>query len=87
MYTTAIYMRQKLTNEPKCEFHTTSSRAASLYDPGFVFCNTHEVLILTYIVNGPRDEYQKDSTTANVEPTDVQVKWRHAVPNSNYFCM
>ena len=33
MYTTAIYMRQKLTNEGKCEFHTTSS--TSLHDPRF----------------------------------------------------
>ena len=35
MYTTAIYMRQKLTNEGKCEFHTTSS--TSLHDPRFAY--------------------------------------------------
>ena len=35
MYTTAIYMRQKFTNEGKCEFHTTSS--SSLHDPKFAY--------------------------------------------------
>ena len=35
MYTTAVYMRQKLTNEGKCEFHTTSS--TSLHDPRFAY--------------------------------------------------
>ena len=49
-------------------------------------CNTHEVLIPTYVVDGPRDEYQKDATTANVEPTDVQVKRQHASPNSSSVC-
>ena len=37
MYTIAIYMRQKLTNECKCQFHTTSWRAASLHDPRFAY--------------------------------------------------
>ena len=35
MYTAAIYMRQKSTNEAKCEFHTTSSN--SLHDPRFAY--------------------------------------------------
>ena len=35
MYTAAIYMRQKLTNGAKCEFHTTSSN--SLHDPRFAY--------------------------------------------------
>ena len=35
MYTTAVYMRQKLTNEGKCEFHTTSS--TSLHDPRLAY--------------------------------------------------
>ena len=36
MCTTAIYMWQKLSNETKCEFHTTSS-STSLHDPRFVY--------------------------------------------------
>ena len=35
MYTIAIYMRQKLTNEGKCEFQTTSS--TSFHDPRFAY--------------------------------------------------
>ena len=66
-------------NEAKCEFHTTSS--TSLHDSGLRTCNTHEVWIPKYVVDGPRDEYQKDATIANVEPTD------HAWPNSSSFCM
>ena len=35
LYTTAFYMRQKLTHEAKCQFHTTSP--ISLHDPRFAF--------------------------------------------------
>ena len=31
-------------------------------------------MIPPYVIDGPRDEYQKDATTANVEPTDVHLK-------------
>lgn len=65
MYTTAIYMRQKFTNEPTCDIHMVSSRAASLHDPRFAHL-PHEDLIPTYAVDGPRDEYQKDAATANL---------------------
>ena len=36
----------------------------------------------TYVVDGPSDEYQIDATTANVEPTDEQVKRQHNWGNS-----
>ena len=42
--------------------------------PDLRTCNTHEVWIPKYVVDGPRDEYQKDATIANVEHTDAQVK-------------
>ena len=58
------FMRQKFTNEPTCDIHTVSSRAASLHDPRFAHL-PHEDLIPTYAVDGPRDEYQKDAATAN----------------------
>ena len=63
MYTTAIYMRQKFTNEPTCDIHTVSSRAAFLHDRRFAHL-PHEDLIPTSVVDGPRDEYQKDAATA-----------------------
>ena len=44
-------------------------------------------MIPAYVMDGPRDEYQKDATTANVEPTDVHLKRQHALPNSTNFCM
>ena len=33
--------------------------------PNLRTCNTHEVWIPKYVVDGPRDEYQKDATIAN----------------------
>lgn len=66
-------MRQELTNELKCEFHTTSSRAA----PAFFMIQDlrtryrHDTFIPTYVADGPRDKCQKDATRANVEPTNV----------------
>lgn len=32
-----FYTQQRLTNEPKCEFHTTVFKAASLHDPSFAY--------------------------------------------------
>ena len=37
MYTTAIYMRQKSTNESRFEFRTLASNAASLQHPRFAY--------------------------------------------------
>lgn len=50
-----------------CNVHNCYSHAAKMNK-----C-THEVLIPMYVVDGPCDEYQKDATTTNFEPTDVQV--------------
>ena len=55
MYTTAIYMRQKLTNEGKCEFPHDVIQFLSMI-PNLRTCNTHEVWIPKYVVDGPRDE-------------------------------
>lgn len=50
-------------------------------------CNRQELRIPTYVVDGPRDEDQKDAGRAKVEPTDVQAKWQDDLPNfSNFAC-
>ena len=65
MSATVIYMRQKLTNKTKSEFHTTS--ASALHDPKFAYLQYAWNLDSQNVVDGPRDEYQTDAPIANVE--------------------
>ena len=71
MYTTAIHMWQKLTNELICGCPQRRPEPLPSTIQDLRTCNTHEVLIPRYVVDGPHDEYRKDATTTNVEPTDV----------------
>ena len=76
--------RQMNLNVSSTPFHPKQLLSRTQY---LCICNTLEALIPTYVVDGPHVEHLKDARTANVEPTDAQAKWQHALPNSNSFCM
>ena len=76
--------RQTNLNVSSTPFHPKQLLSRTQYS---CICNTLEALIPTYVVDGPHVEHLKDARTANVEPTDAQAKWQHALPNSNSFCM
>ena len=84
MYTTAFYTRQKCVNESKSDFDIVSKHLFSRVQAPRVTCNTCNVLITTHVVDCPWFEHPKDARTANIEPIDLQARWQHAVPNSNY---
>ena len=43
--------------------------------------STHQVLTPRCFVDVPHVEYQKDARRVNVEPTDAQANWQHALWN------